>query len=87
VIATLENATLRESGYDHPVTIQWGAGAENETQWNDISIWCVETFGLPGDRYITDISTEHMTWFFRSDQDAVFMKLKYGALAHLYDYR
>ena len=79
--------TLHEPGYDWPVTVRWGAGAENETQWNDISIWCVETFGLPGDRYVTDISTEHMTWFFRTDQDAVFMKLKYGDLAHLYDYR
>jgi hypothetical protein len=47
----------------------------------------VETFGLPGDRYVTDISTEHMTWFFRSDRDAVFMKLKYGAQAHSHDYR
>ena len=81
------NDTLRESGYNYPVTIMWGVGAENETQWNDISIWCVETFGLPGDRYITDISTEHMTWFFRSDQDAVFMQLKYGVLSKTYDYR
>lgn len=80
-----ESTTLKEPGYDWPVTIQWAAG--NLTQWNDISIWCVETFGLPGDRYVTDISTEHMTWFFKSDQDAVFMKLKYGAMAHLYDYR
>jgi hypothetical protein len=87
VIDILGKTTLREPGYNHPVTIRWGAGAENETQWNDISIWCIETFGLPGDLYITDISTEHMTWFFRSDQDAVFMKLKYGDLAHLYDYR
>jgi hypothetical protein len=78
---------LREVEFAHPVTILWGAGAKNETQWNDISIWAIETFGLPGDRYITDISTQHMTWLFRTDQDAVFMKLKYGALAHTYDYR
>ena len=78
---------LREAGYAWPVTIRWGAGAENETQWNDISIWCMETFGLPGDRYITDISTEHMTWLFKCDKDAVFMKLKFGDLARFYDYR
>jgi len=81
VTGTSGRPILREAGYDCPVTILWGAGAENETQWNDISIWCVETFGLPGDRYITDISTEHMTWFFREDKDAVFMKLKFGGLA------
>ena len=78
---------MRDTEYTHPVTILWGPGAENETQWNDISIWCIETFGLPGDRYITDISTEFMTWFFRAEQDAVFMKLKYGGIARSYDYR
>lgn len=77
---------LREAGYSHPVTIRWGAGAENETQWNDISVWCIEAFGLPGDRYITDISTEHMTWFFRQAKDAVFMTLKFGDRAHNYSY-
>ena len=65
----------------------WGPGAESETEWNAISVWCLETYGLPGDRYITDISTEFMTWFFKSEQDAVFMKLKYGGLARSYDYR
>ena len=77
---------MRDPDYLHPVTILWGAGAENETQWNDISIWCIETFGLPGGRYITDISTEHMTWFFHQAKDAVFMTLKFGDLAHNYSY-
>jgi hypothetical protein len=83
---TLGRPILRESEYSHSVTILWGAGAENETQWNDIAVWCMETFGLPGDRYVTDISSEHMTWFFRVQQDAVFMRLKFGsqALTHAY---
>lgn len=80
MIVISENATLREPGYNHPVTIQWGPGAENETQWNNISIWVIESFGLPGDRYITDINTTDMTWFFREDKDAMFMRLKFGAL-------
>lgn len=84
---TSGNTTLKDPEFAHPVSIMWGPGAESEDAWNDISIWCVETYGLPGDRYITDLSAEHMTWFFKADQDAVFMKLKYGALAHLYDYR
>ncbi len=78
---------MSEAGFEYPVTINWGAGAENETQWNDISMWCIETFGMPGDRYITEISTEHMTWLFKYDKDAVFMKLKFGDLARFYDYR
>ena len=77
---------MQEPGYDYPVTIVWGAGAENETQWTDISVWTIETFGLPGTRYITDISTDHMTWFFRTAQDAVFMQLKFGSVTTTYDY-
>jgi hypothetical protein len=94
LLATLPGATsisgrtiLTDPEFSYPVTILWGAGAENETQWNDISVWCIETFGLPGNRYVTDISTEHMTWFFKRAQDAVFMKLKFGILAHNYDFR
>ena len=78
---------MKEPEFAYPVSILWGPGAESENEWNNISVWCFETYGLPGDRYITDLSAEHMTWFFRNETDAVFMKLKYGALAHLYDYR
>jgi hypothetical protein len=77
---------LREAEYTHPVTILWGSGAENETQWNDIATWVIETFGLPGTHYITDISTDHMTWFFRTARDAVFMQLKFGSVTTNYDY-
>ena len=77
---------MREVEFAHPVTILWGAGAENETQWNDIAVWVLETFGLPGNCYITDISAEHMTWFFKSDKDAVFMQLKFGSVTKNYDY-
>jgi hypothetical protein len=77
---------LRETEFAHPVTILWGAGAENQTQWNDIATWVIETFGLPGNHYITDISTDHMTWFFRSARDAVFMQLKFGSVTKDYDY-
>jgi hypothetical protein len=38
----------------------------------------MEIFGLPGARYITDISEQSMTWSFCNPQDAVFFKLKFG---------
>jgi len=78
--------TLQDPKYPYPVTILWGAGAENETQWNDIATWVIETFGLPGNCYVSDISTDHMTWFFRSTKDAVFMQLKFGNQTVTYDY-
>jgi hypothetical protein len=46
--------------------------------WDQMSIASIELFGLPGDRFITDISAEHMTWSFRSDRDALLFKLKFS---------
>lgn len=71
---------MRESGFDHPVSIAWGPGADSMSKWDEISIWVVETYGLPGDKYITDIDITDMTWFFRQDRDAAWMRLKFGAL-------
>ena len=46
--------------------------------WNNLCANAVELFGLPGDRYITDISERSMTGSFRSDQDAVLFRLKFS---------
>jgi hypothetical protein len=47
-------------------------------RWDQVTAEAVELFGLPGDRYITDISEEQMTWSFCSAQDAVLFQLKFG---------
>jgi hypothetical protein len=46
--------------------------------WDNLCADAVELFGLPGHRYITDISEQSMTWSFCSDQDAVLFRLKFG---------
>jgi hypothetical protein len=38
----------------------------------------VEVFGLPGDRYITEISSEEMTFWFRDPNDALLFRLCHG---------
>jgi hypothetical protein len=38
----------------------------------------METFGLPGNRYITDANVNDMTWWFRTEQDALLMTLKFS---------
>jgi hypothetical protein len=69
---------MRESGFDYPVTIKWGRGADTMDYWDKLSISSIELFGLPGDKYITDITAEHMTWFFRNQQEALIFKLKFS---------
>ena len=38
----------------------------------------VEVFGLPGDRYITDVNVDDMTFWFRDHRDALLFKLSHG---------
>ena len=44
----------------HGAKIKWGRPLDTITQWDEVATWSIETFGLPGDRYITDISINEM---------------------------
>lgn len=46
--------------------------------WDNLSIYSIEQFGLPGDRYITDISADDMTWMFKSEADALIFRLRFS---------
>lgn len=78
---TLEKPTLKSLEFNYPVTINWGNGADTMEYWDRICIYSIEQFGLPGDRYITDISADSMTWSFRSDADALIFRLRFSELA------
>jgi len=43
--------------------------------WNESCAMVVEHFGLPGDRYTTEVSTECMKFFFKTEQDALMCNL------------
>ena len=52
---------------------------DNEMQrWNHMLADIVQQFGLPGDRYVTEVSSEEMTFWFRDHRDALLFKLCYG---------
>jgi hypothetical protein len=69
---------LTDTEYCYHCTIPWSDWAHNRYYWNDLTADAMELFGLPGDRYITDISENHMTYSFKSDKDAVIFRLKFG---------
>ena len=69
---------LREPEYCHHCTVPWTDRRNPMFYWDDLCANAVELFGLPGDRYITDISERSMTWSFRSDHDAVLFRLKFA---------
>ena len=51
---------------------------ERQAHWNLLCAEAVELFGLPGQRYVTDLNAEYMTWSFRDPKDAVLFKLKFS---------
>lgn len=69
---------MKDPGYPHQVRIDWGVGADTVDAWDDIAIWVIEHFGLPGDSYITDLAPDWMAWSFRDARDAFLMRLRFG---------
>jgi hypothetical protein len=51
---------------------------DTQSQWDDVAMWGFETFGLPGERYITDINVNDMTWWFQSEHDRLVFVLRNG---------
>ena len=70
---------------DNPTTVRipWVIHATKpvwyeEHRWDEICIWAIDQFGLPGDRYTTSPTENYMDFHFRNEQDAVFFGLKWS---------
>jgi len=46
--------------------------------WNETCAWVMEHFGLPGDKFSTDLSQDHMDFRFINQQDALLCALGIG---------
>ncbi len=62
----------------HPLKISWSIGDGYGDPWNEICAQVIEKFGLPGDRYTTEISTNWMIFYFREAEDLLMAKLSFG---------
>jgi hypothetical protein len=49
-----------------------------EMPWNEICAQVVEQFGLPGERYITEVGLLEMAFIFRDPKDLLLFKLKWS---------
>jgi hypothetical protein len=78
-VKTISGKTiLRETEYCYPVVIPWSSQLDTVTAWNEVCAQGMEMFGLPGHRYITEANVTDMTWWFRDEQDALLMTLKFS---------
>jgi hypothetical protein len=69
---------LRDDAFNYPVVVPWSSKLDTVSAWNEICAQGMEMFGLPGDRYITDANITDTTWWFRTEQDALLMTLKFS---------
>ncbi len=69
---------MRDLNYPHGAQIRWGRHFSAESHWDEVATWGLETFGLPGDRYITDVNVNDMTWWFQDPRDQTLFVLRNG---------
>jgi hypothetical protein len=55
------------------ITVPWKN--QSNTWWNETCANILEHFGLPGDRYVTEISADHMHFDFTDDRDALMCRI------------
>ena len=72
---------MQDNNFAYPVTVRWGRGTDTIEYWDHLCIYSIEQFGMPGDRYVTDISADAMVWAFRSDHDALIFRLRFSEVA------
>ena len=68
---------MRDPEFTHSIRITM-VHNDDILAWDEICYKTIELFGLPGDRYITDISYKWMDWIFRDPKDALIFKLKFS---------
>lgn len=59
-----------DRGFTHIVSLPWRANNE-APPWNEVCADIIEVFGLPGQRFMTHATPNSLTFYFKSDHDAL----------------
>lgn len=68
------------AGFVHGARIKWGRSYDSIIKWDEVATWGLETFGLPGDRYVTEVTINEMIWWFREPADQILFTLRNGTV-------
>ncbi len=69
---------MQDPNFPYGAQVTWGRPYDTMKQWDQIAAWGIETFGLPGDRYVTDVNVLYMVWWFRDPRDQTLFVLRNG---------
>ncbi len=58
---------------EHKISVPWKN--QSNVWWNETCANIMEVFGLPGDKYTTEISENEMIFYFKNEKDAFFCSI------------
>jgi|LakMenE18May11ns_1017448.scaffolds.fasta_scaffold9950624_7 hypothetical protein len=64
----------QDTKYKYTVNIPWKYG-DTISNWDEKCIFAIETFGLPGLKYITHLTEDSMDFIFMEEKDAIHFSL------------
>ena len=65
---------------EKPVTsvcLEWRQETDTTEAWNEICIWAIEQFGLPGNRFTWHATHDRMLFDFTDEKDAIQFMLRW----------
>jgi hypothetical protein len=62
----------------YKVKINWKLDQDTDDWWNMACIWMIEEFGLPGDKYKTELTEDYMIFDFEEKENAMIAALRWG---------
>lgn len=83
VFANMRSQLVRSKNHTSPefvygAQLPWEQELGQLETWDQVCAWSLEHFGLPGDVYTTHLGSDHMTWWFRTQQDRLVFLLRNG---------
>lgn len=73
---TRSNSCLKKQGTS--IRLDWRQGTDTTEAWNDICIWAIEQFGLPGNKFTWHANENHMDFDFVDEKDAIHFMLRWS---------
>jgi len=72
-----DHLKLKKRQTVYSVRIPWTDSFGEIQRWDIISAWVLEKFGLPGDKFTTHPTENHMDFVFRNKHDAEIFTLRW----------